>query len=269
LQPLDVHTLLKQYGLQPNKRLGQNFLVDEIHLETIVREAGVGPQDEVLEVGAGLGSLSGHLATAAGRLVAVELDDKLLPPLRDSLAEFDNVEVVQADILALDLSQLFSASGFRVVANIPYYLTSKLIRHLLESEPRPGSLALTVQREVAERACAEPPAMSLLTLSVQLYGQPRIAHHIPAGAFYPVPKVDSALLLIDLFDAPEIRQSDIERFFMLAQAGFRQKRKTLANSLAALPDWDKAEAAARLKRAGIDPQRRPQTLTLEEWGRLL
>jgi 16S rRNA (adenine1518-N6/adenine1519-N6)-dimethyltransferase len=176
---------------------------------------------------------------------------------------------VQADILKLDLSQHFRQSGFLVVSNIPYYLTSNLIRHLLESDPLPARLALTIQREVAQRACAKPPDMSLLSLSVQLYGQPRIAHHIPAGAFYPAPKVDSALLLIDLYDKPVLPQDKLDAFFALAKAAFGQKRKTLANSLAALPRFSKEEAAARLESAGIDPRRRPQTLTLDEWGRLL
>lgn len=249
--------------------MGQNFLVDEGHLVRIVEFARVASTDEVLEVGAGLGSLTRHLAAAAKRVVAVELDGKLLPLLRETVRGYPNVEVVHADILQLRLADFFQSPGYLVAANIPYYLTSSLIRHLLEHDPRPQRLALTIQREVAERACASPPEMSLLALSVQLYGSPRIAHHIPAGAFYPIPKVDSALLVVDLYAEPRLPAEKIDAFFNLAKAAFSQKRKTLANSLASLPDWTKEHAAARLDAAGLDPMRRPQTLSLEEWGRLL
>jgi 16S rRNA (adenine1518-N6/adenine1519-N6)-dimethyltransferase len=269
LTPLNVPAQLRASGLRPNKRLGQNFLVDDAHLARIVAEAGVGPGDEVLEIGAGLGSLTRHLAAAARRVVAVELDAGLLPLLQANLAGVANVEVLQQDIFRVNIAEHFKADGFLVVANIPYYLTSNLIRHLLESRPRPARLALTVQLEVALRARAAPPEMSLLALSVQLYGQPRIAHHIPAGAFFPIPNVDSAVLVVDLTDQPRLPAEQIDAFFRLAKAAFAQKRKTLANSLSALPEWGKAETAARLQAAGIDPMRRPQTLSLEEWGKLV
>jgi 16S rRNA (adenine1518-N6/adenine1519-N6)-dimethyltransferase len=269
LPPLNLPTLLRQHGLRPNKRLGQNFLVDEGHLDRIVTAAGVGLDDEVLEVGAGLGSLTRHLAAKARRVVAVELDAELLPLLESNLAGFENIEVVRNDIFKVEIAKHFKQDGYLVVANIPYYLTSNLIRHLLETSPRPRRLALTVQLEVAQRAVAKPPEMSLLALSVQLYGEPRIAHHIPAGAFYPAPNVDSALLLVELGAQPKLPAEKIDAFFRLAKAGFAQKRKTLANSLASLQDFSKEEVAARLSAAGIDPMRRPQTLTIEEWGRLL
>lgn len=269
LAPINVPQLLRQHGLRPDKRLGQNFLIDEHHLQRIVEAADVTAQDEVLEVGAGLGSLTRHLAAVARRVVAVELDGDLLPGLRSVIGEAPNVKILHGDVLQLDLSTHFTQAGYLVVANIPYYLTSNLIRHLLEEDPRPRRLALTVQREVAERACARPPEMSLLSLSVQLYGEPRIAHHIPAGAFYPAPKVDSAVLVVDLFEQPRLPAAKVDGFFRLAKAAFAQKRKTLANSLAAMPGVDKPQAQQRLQAAGIDPQRRPQTLSLEEWGRLL
>ena len=269
LPPLNPADLLRQHGLRPDKRLGQNFLVDEIHLTRIVRAAEVDSTDNVLEVGPGLGALTRHLSAAAHRVVAVELDADLLPPLRQVLEGCENVEIVHGDILEFDPAGHFRQPGYLVVANIPYYLTSNLIRHLLESDPKPGRIALTVQREVARRATATPGDLSLLALSIQLYGQPRIVHHIPAGAFYPAPKVDSSLLLIDLYDAPELATEHIESFFELAKAAFNQKRKTLANSLAALPGWDKELASQRLEAAGIESRRRPQTLSLQEWGRLV
>ncbi len=267
LPPLNVPALLRAHGLRPNKRLGQNFLVDETHLAHIVAAAGVGPGDDVLEIGAGLGSLTRHLAAAAGRVVAVELDAALLPALHSSLHGLENVQVLHADIFDVAIADHFTQDGFLVVANIPYYLTSNLIRHLLESRPRPARMALTVQLELAQRACASAPDLSLLALSVQLYGKPRLAHHIPAGAFYPAPNVDSALLLVELYEQPILPWEQIDPFFRIAKAAFAQKRKTLANSLASV--WGKAEAASRLAAAGLDPMRRPQTLTLEEWGRLV
>lgn len=266
---LNAPDLLRQHGLRPDKALGQNFLIDEDHLAKIVSAAKVSRDNEILEVGAGLGSLTRHLAAAAKRVVAVELDGKLLPLLREAVSSFTNVQVVHGDILQLRLSDFLQSSGYLVVANIPYYLTSTLIRHLLENEPRPARLALTIQREVAERACAKPPEMSLLSLSVQIYGSPYIAHQIPAGAFYPSPKVDSALLVIDLYREPKITAAEIEKFFRFAKTAFAQKRKTLANSMASLPGWSKEQIALHLQTAGIDPSRRPQTLSLEEWGKLL
>jgi 16S rRNA (adenine1518-N6/adenine1519-N6)-dimethyltransferase len=267
--PLNIPALLRQHGLRPDKAMGQNFLVDEAHLARIVEAAAISKTDDVLEVGAGLGSLTRYLANTARRVVAVELDGKLLPILRQTIADQPNVEVVHGDILQIRLSDHFRSDGYIVVANIPYYLTSNLIRHLLENKPAPARIVLTVQREVAERACEKPPEMSLLALSVQLYGKPHIAHTIPAGAFYPSPKVDSAVLVIELFPEPVLPAAQIDRLFKLAKVAFTQKRKTLANSLSSLPDWSKDEASARLEAAGIDPKRRPQTLSLEDWARLL
>jgi 16S rRNA (adenine1518-N6/adenine1519-N6)-dimethyltransferase len=267
--PINPSALLRQHGLRPDKALGQNFLIDEGHLASIVRVSELGVEDQVLEVGAGLGSLTRYLAVAAKRVVAVELDKKLFPILEETISGHQNVELVLGDILKLALADYFNASGYKVVANIPYYLTTNLIRHLLEGDPRPAKLALTIQREVAERACASPPNMSLLSLSVQLYGSPRIAHHIPAGAFYPSPKVDSALLIVDLNDQPKLPVEKVDSLFRVAKAAFSQKRKTLANSLASLPNWTKEMATNQLLTADIDPKRRPQTLSLEEWGRLI
>src|SRR3989304_6409561 len=162
LSSVPVPQVLKSHGLRPDESLGQNFRGDDHHLARIVEASGVQPTDEVLEVGAGLGSLTRHLAAAAKRVVAVELDGKLLPLLRETVRGYPNVEVVHADILPLRLADFFQSPGYLVVASIPYYLTSSLIRHLLEHDPRPQRLTLTIQREVAERACASPPEMSLV-----------------------------------------------------------------------------------------------------------
>jgi len=266
LPPLDVPALLHQYGLRPRKGLGQNFLLDESALRQIVSAADLGPDDCVLEIGPGLGSLTRHLALAARIVNAVELDRDLFAPLKKVLAPYKNVRLVQGDILALDPSVLVDAPGYVVVANIPYYITSAVIRHLLEGSPRPRRIVLTVQKEVARRICAIPGDMSLLALSVQVYGRPTIAARIPAEAFYPVPSVDSAVVRMDIYPEPAIPSALLETFFRLAKAGFGQKRKTLRNSLASLLGREGAESL--LAAAGIDPMRRAETLTLEEWGKV-
>lgn len=266
---MDVHSLLRRYGISAKKGLGQNFLADPDSLQTIVEVAEVCKDDAVLEVGPGLGSLTRYLAQAARRVVAVELDAAMLPPLRETLAGCRNVEVLRGDILKLDPAKVMGEDGYLVVANIPYYITSVLIRHLLEAQVKPTRMVLTVQREVAERICAGPGELSLLALSVQVYGAPFVAATIPAGAFIPAPKVDSAVIRVDLYPQPLIPQAQMEAFFRLARAGFSQKRKTLRNALSAGMGWQAGEAGARLERVGIDPQRRAETLSLEEWGRIV
>jgi 16S rRNA (adenine1518-N6/adenine1519-N6)-dimethyltransferase len=265
--PLNIPALLRQYGLRPHKGLGQNFLQDESALQEIVSVADLKPDDAVLEIGPGLGSLTRYLALAARSVTAVELDRNLFPALKKILAPYKNVRLVQGDILDLDPAELMDAPDYVVVANIPYYITSAVIRHLLESDPRPRRIVLTVQKEVAARICALPGDLSLLALSVQVYGQPSIAAHVPAEAFHPAPKVDSAVVKIEIYAEPVIPSARLETFFRLAKAGFGQKRKTLRNSLGALLGREGAESL--LAAAGIDPMRRAETLSLEEWGKLV
>jgi 16S rRNA (adenine1518-N6/adenine1519-N6)-dimethyltransferase len=234
----------------------------------VVEVAGIETSDAVLEIGPGLGNLTRLLAVQARQVMAVEVDPNLIPPLREVLTPFANVQVVQSDILALDPAQLMKEPGYLVVANIPYNITSALIRHLLEARIKPARIIMTVQREVAERICASPGKLSLLALSVQVYGKPIMAARILAEAFYPVPKVDSAVVRIDLSPQPLIPNPLLPLFFRLAKAGFSQKRKTLRNSLAGGLRLTPAQAANMLLAAGIDPQRRAETLSLEEWSRL-
>ncbi len=269
IPPLDVPGLLRKHSLRPQKGLGQNFLVETTYLERIVSVAEIGADDEVLEIGPGLGSLTRYLCRAAGRVVAVELDARIIPALAEVLKAFSNVEIVQGDILDVEVGKYFPRPGYLVVANIPYYITSALLRKLLEAPNPPNRLVLTVQKEVAQRICAQAGDLSLLALSVQLYGEPRIAASIPAGAFYPAPKVDSAVVRVDLFDRPRLPKTEQDLFFRLAKAGFGQKRKTLANTLSAGMGWKKAEAEAILLAAQIEPRRRAETVGLEEWFKLV
>lgn len=272
---MDAAALLKRYGLRADKRLGQNFLQDPLALEQIVRAAEIQRSDTVLEIGPGLGSLTRYLARAAGEVVAVELDPDLLPPLRSVLAPYANVRLIHGDILKLSPVDLIAGPEYLVAANIPYYITSAIIRHLLEdpsggeSAPRPRRIVLTVQKEVAQRICAAPGDLSILALSVQVYGRPRTEGHIPAAAFYPPPKVDSAIVVIDIHPSPLIPRAHLAIFFQLIKAGFGQKRKTLRNSLSSGLHIAASEAGALLDQVGIDPRRRAETLSLEEWGRLV
>jgi 16S rRNA (adenine1518-N6/adenine1519-N6)-dimethyltransferase len=298
-----VRDLLDKYNLRPRKGLGQNFLADPNILRKIVEAADLTPDATVLEIGPGLGMLTRFLSRAAGRVVAVELDEALFDLLRQELAGLPNLELVQGDILQLDVGELvegrrvkgegqpsavqpptsnlqsptsnaqpptsnLESLSYTVVANLPYYITSAAIRHVQEATPPPRRIVLTVQREVAERIVAAPGELSLLAVSVQFYGRPRIVARIPAGAFVPPPKVDSAVVRIDTHPAPPVEVADVEAFFRVVRAGFGQKRKQLKNSLAAGLGLPGGEAAAALARAGVDPQRRAQTLSLAEWAGL-
>lgn len=267
--PLDIPFILRQAEIKPSKGLGQNFLSDPHILTKIVDAAMLTNSDHVLEVGPGLGSLTRVLALRAGQVTAVELDRKLFPLLIHHMQDFPNVHLVQGDILELDPGQLMGDSGYPVVANIPYYITSALLRHLLESDCKPSRLILTVQQEVAQRICAQPDDMSLLALSIQVYGRPEVLFKIPAGAFYPPPRVDSAVLSITLFHQPVIPAEKMDTFFLMIKAGFSQKRKTLRNSLSAGLHKPTTQIETLLHEAGIDPQRRAETLSLPEWDRII
>ncbi len=269
IPPLNASALLKRYGLRADKRLGQNFLQDPHALEAIAAAAEIQPSDTVLEIGPGLGSLTRYLAVSAREVVAVELDPDLIPPLEAVLQPYPNVRVVQGDILKMSPSELVLENGYLAVANIPYYITSAIVRHLLENQPQPRRLVLTIQKEVAERICARPSDLSLLALSVQVYGEPCIAGRIPAGAFFPAPKVDSAILRVDIYAEPRIPREALDVFFGLIKAGFGQKRKTLRNALATGLRLRPQEVEEFLREAGIEPMRRAETLSLEEWQRLV
>ena len=266
-----VAALLRSHGLHPRKRLGQNFLTDPVALERIVMAADLSAGDVVLEVGAGVGTLTRPLARQAKRVIALELDDDLVEILREQTADLPNVEILHGDVLRFSPSG-FSPRGYKLVGNLPYYITSAVLRHFLEGEPRPRLMVVTVQREVAERIVARPGEMSLLAVSVQFYGQPRVVARIPAGAFYPPPKVDSAVVRIDVCDRPIPllgKEVDEVAFFRVVRAGFSQKRKTLRNSLSAGLGLSPAIVGESLERAGVDPRRRAETLGLREWARVV
>ncbi len=249
--------------------MGQNFLADHNALLKIVEDSGVGPEDRVLEIGAGLGSLTRVLAVQAGSVVAVEIDPQLFPALRSVTAPFGNVRLIQGDILEISPRDIFSGNSYKVVANIPYYITSAVVRHLLEAAVRPERIVLTMQREVAERIVNRDQKMSLLSLSVQVYGEAHIASRIPAECFYPRPQVDSSVLVIDVDPEPQLGPDETKRLFKLAHLAFNQKRKMLRSSLRPRLGEDVDTVSAVLREAGLDPRMRPETLSLADWIRLV
>jgi len=274
---LDAIAILKRYGIQPSKGLGQNFLISERALERILEASELTADDVVLEVGPGVGLLTRQLAERAAAVTAIELDRKMLPILADTLKGCANAHVVEGDILELDpAATLRRALGlaecaplrYKVAANLPYYITSSALNHLLEARPRPERLVVMVQREVAERLIAGPGDLSLLAISVQVYGAPELIYRVPASAFYPPPKVDSAVVRVRLYDQPLVPEGEIARFFRAVRAGFGQKRKQLHNSLTHNLGLPREAALAALRAADIAPDRRPQTLSIAEWAAL-
>lgn len=263
--------LLRELNLRPRKGLGQNFLVDDSVLPKILAAAQISPEDAVLEIGPGVGVLTLRLAPLVRQLTTIELDERLYPFLREKLAPYPAARLIEGDALEFDPAQL-EPGPYKLVANIPYYITSAILRHFLESSHRPTRLVLLVQKEVAQRIVARPPAMSLLAVSVQFYGQPKIFAYVPAGAFLPPPKVDSAILLIETLPlgerlCPTVMAADEPKFFELVRAGFGQKRKQLANTLASGLGLSKEQVRSILEEAGVKPESRAEQLTLADWGR--
>lgn len=269
LEPLHVPELLRRFHLRPQKSLGQNFLADHNSLLKIIRDADVSTSDHILEIGAGLGGLTRLLAVHAKAVTAVEIDEHLFPALEAVTRPFPNVQLVKGDILDLRPEELCIGEVYKVVANIPYYITSVVIRHLLEAAVKPERIVLTIQREVAQRIVNQDEKMSLLSLSVQVYGKAHIASQIPAACFYPKPQVDSSVLIIDVYDDPKLSKDQIKRLFRLAHAAFNQKRKMLRSSLRSILGGKNESTTSILENAGIDPSRRPESLSLEDWIRLI
>jgi len=265
----EVQDLLTRFNLRTRKSLGQNFLVEDGVFDRIIDAAELTSDDTVLEIGPGLGTLTRRLAQHAAHVIAVEYDAQLMPALQYALADASNVTVINDDILAVDPAQLVAnATHYKVVANLPYQITSAVIRHLLEAQRRPEVFILMVQLEVAQRMIATPGQMSLLAVSVQFYGQPHLLKRVKADAFRPRPTVDSAIVRIDTYAQSPIEVDDTKHFFNIVRAGFGQMRKQLHNALKSGLALPSNAIDAALQNAGIDAARRAQTLSLEEWARL-
>lgn len=265
----EIRQILRRYDLRPQKGFSQSFLGDESVLDRIVAAADLTADDLVLEIGPGLGALTRRLAGGAREVVAVEIDRGIAAALAEILSPFPNVRVVNANVLETDPVDLVGGRPYKLVANLPYHITSPIFRQFLEqTRIKPTLMVVMVQREVAERIVAKPGDMSLLAVSVQFYGSPRLVTLVPARAFYPPPKVDSAVVRVDVHERPAL-DVDPAKFFRVVQAGFSQPRKQLHNAIAQRLWLPKDSAPGILREAGIDPQRRAQTLSVEEWGSLV
>jgi 16S rRNA (adenine1518-N6/adenine1519-N6)-dimethyltransferase len=265
---MNPRELMEAYNLHPKKSLGQNFMHDPNTREKIVSTANVAPTDTVVEIGPGTGELTKRLAQAAKTVMAIELDDRLEAMLEDRFAEHSNVYFVFQDILKTDVLALVGMNDFVVVANVPYYITTAILEHLLEKPRRPKRIVMTMQYEVAQRICEKPGDMTLLAVSVQYYGQPQIVGKLNPAVFWPRPGVDSAILKVETYEKPIVDTPSDALFFRMVKAGFSQKRKQLRNSLSGGLQLKGAAADALLEAAQIDASRRAETLTLQEWARL-
>ena len=261
MNPTAIKELFKEYGIRPNKRLGQNFLTDQNILAKIVKAANLNQNDTILEIGPGLGTLTKELVQRVKKVIAVEKDRKLADLLKETLKDCQNLEIITADIR--DMIDKLPLNSFKIVANLPYYITSPTIRMFLESKNQPQEMILMVQKEVGARICANPPKMSLLAISVQFYAQPKIAFWVPKESFWPQPKVDSSLIKIQNIKKP--KGIDIEKFFRIVRAGFSSPRKQLANNLSSGLNLDRDVIKKALIESNLDIQIRAQDVEIEDW----
>lgn len=276
--PETIKHLLEERGIRPLKKLGQNFLIDENVLREIVSAAELKSDDIVLEIGPGLGTLTKELAKRTKKVIAVEKDPNLARILNDKL-KVKNLEVIHGDILRIPNSKFLIHNSYKVVANLPYYIVSPVIRKFLETETAPKIMILMVQKEVAERITAKPPKMSLLAVSVQFYAKPEIISYVSKECFWPKPKVDSAIIKITPKNITGSQQplpsstlqgiAPCKLFFRIVKAGFSQPRKQLANNLSKGLKMDKEKIKNWLLKNGVQPSQRAETLSVEDWVKLM
>lgn len=263
--PAEWRQFLRRNGIRPSKSMGQNFLTETSVVREIVRIAGVQPGLLVIEIGPGLGILTRELLAAGADVIAVELDQDLAALLRQDLADAPGFSLIEQDARDLDTQAITGGRPFHVVANLPYSVATVILRHLMEAEHPPTQMTVMVQTEVAQRMTAQPGDLSLLGIATDLYAEASIALEIPPEVFEPAPKVNSSV--VDMRVRPALRGTEAtrERMFALATMAFQRKRKTLANGLSLGLELPKAEVEAALTRAGVKPDRRPQTVSVDEW----
>ena len=275
--PTNTIAVLNRYGFSFQKKFGQNFLIDENGVEKIVRDAGVTKDDFVLEIGPGIGTMTQILCENAREVVAVEIDDKLIPILtEDTLSWYDNVTVIHEDILKLDIVKLANERNggkpIKVVANLPYYITTPIIMGLFESHVPLDSITIMVQKEVADRMQVGPGTKDYgaLSLAVQYYAKPQILLNVPASCFMPRPNVDSAVIQLTRYEKPPVEVADEHLMFRLIRASFNQRRKTMTNSVGNSPELSvsKEQMAAALEKCGLSATVRGEALTLEQFAEL-
>jgi len=275
---IDVNMTLRRFNLRPSKSLGQNFLIDRGILHSIVQAAELTKEDNVLEIGPGLGNLTAELAENAGRVVAVEIDKRLVTILNETLKDYKNIRIVNADILRIDPAKEFEKSGdvspgrLKVVANLPYYITTPVIMKLLESGLKAKTMVFMVQKEVADRMRAAPGSKDYgaLSVAVQYYSKPVVVLEVPPSSFIPMPEVYSSVIRLELYENPPVKLHDEALFFKLVKAAFGQRRKTLVNALnnAGYFMINKEEIREILGKTGIGEKQRGETLSLEQFAQL-
>ena len=269
--PSTIREIKEKYGFKLSKSLGQNFLTDKNIIDKIIDATEITDEDLVIEIGPGIGVLTAEACQKAKRVVAVEIDRNLIPILEDTLSEYNNVEIINQDVLKTDLNEIIEKSGCRrakVIGNLPYYITTPIIMALLEGGIHADSITIMMQKEVADRIKSNPgtKAYGALSVDVQYYCTVRNVAVVPKEVFFPAPKVDSAVLRLDLRDEKPVELDDEKMFFRCIKAGFGQRRKTLSNSLIGLGDVTKEEVKSCLEAAGIDEKRRAETLNLDEFA---
>lgn len=276
--PSTIRDIKERYGFKLSKSLGQNFLTDKNIIDRIIEGAGIGPEDLVIEIGPGIGVITSEAAETAKKVIAVEIDKNLIPILKETLADRDNVEIVNQDILKTDVNRLIDDcfrgegdfSGVKIIGNLPYYITTPIIMKLLEDGVKADSITIMMQKEVADRIKAAPgtKAYGALSVAVQYYCTVEAVVNVPKDVFVPQPKVDSTVLKLKIREEKPVELKDREVFFSCVKAGFGQRRKTLLNSLMGVKNITKEAARESLEAAGIDPSRRAETLDLEEFANL-
>lgn len=263
-----ISFLLRKYNIRPKKSFGQNFLVDDEALKRILAAANLSRTDTVIEIGPGLGVMTEHLARTAKNVVAIELDDKLATLLEERTRETPNLNIIRGDILQMSPSGFVPEHPYLVVANLPYSIASGILRHFLEAETKPHRMIVMVQKQVAENICAPPGQLGILGISVQVYCHPKLLFTLKPDSFYPSPKVESAVIELTTYDEPKVPPELIDAFFTTVRGGFRSPRKQIRNSLALGLEVPTAKTGQWLLDAQLDPQQRPQNLTIEEWVHL-
>ncbi|MBU1292426.1 ribosomal RNA small subunit methyltransferase A [Patescibacteria group bacterium] len=273
MNAIQIKKILKEHDLQLNKRLGQNFLIDNNILDKIIITANLSKQDTVLEIGSGLGTLTKELAQKAKKVITIEKDKKLTEILKQELKDYENVELIEADILRSDLckGRTSKLKDYKVVSNLPYYITSPVIRMLLESDNPPQEMILMVQKEVAQRICAKPPKMNLLAVATQFYANPKIIFSVSKNSFWPRPKIDSAIIKIEVRhqQMSDLEKDSIKKFFQVVKAGFSSPRKQLANNFYTKLSIPREQIKEALAECGLPHQARAENLSVENWQKLI
>ncbi|QQS22682.1 ribosomal RNA small subunit methyltransferase A [bacterium] len=274
MTPETLKQLLMDYGLSPNKTYGQHFLMDEIVLQDMLDSADVSNADVIVEVGPGIGNLTKFLIDRAGQVLAIEKDPQFVNVLNSLRNKNKNFSYVLGDVLEENIDEALAQAGvgkqssYKVVANIPYYVTGKIVQYFLKQQRKPVSMTLLMQKEVAQNITAKEGNLNLLAISVQLYATAELAEIVRAEKFYPAPKVDSAVITIKLHEQPKYDVADEQKLFKLLRACFTGKRKQIHNTLVSNLGLGKEQVAAVLKKVNLDPKLRPQQLSIEQWIKL-